>query len=215
MDILFFRARQIIYYDVKKAQFGLKTLAIAPMVTDYHYKDGFRGWKPLFWIKVTDLSKKRELTNDNITWAAQMNLFNGIELHADSIKVLKKTGTDEPMSSLFQTFSSNSKIPFYKEGFASNEKWDMLEREGYLMARDTMIDMDAYNNEHVTKIKIVAHETKAKDIHRLGLIQNWYWNDKKQRLEICLMAVAPLKDMKNEIGELLYRRPFFYRRTDD
>ncbi len=215
MDILFFRAHQIIYYDVKKAQFGIQTLAVAPMVVDYHYKDDFRGWKPLFWIKVTDLSKKRELTDNDITWAAQMNLNTGFDTSPDSIKILKNIGENEPFSSLFQTFSNNPKISFYKEGVVSKEKWTMPEREGYLMAKDTMMDIDAYDNEHVYKIKIVENETKAKDIHRLGLIQNWYWNDKKQRLEICLIATAPMKDIKNEIGEFLYRNPLFYRRTDD
>ncbi len=218
-DITAFRARQIIYYDSKKAKFGMRTLAVALISSRAFFRvDKFKMMpknSPVFWFKPKDLIKTHRLSETDITWAKRMHYSGGIELNADSIKVLKKTSNDEPISSLFQAFSNNPKISFYKEGFGRKEKWHMPEREGYLMARDTMIDMDAYNNEHVTKFKIVAHETKAKDIHRLGLVQNWYWNDKKQQLEIFLVATAPLKDMKNDIGEFLYWRPLFYQRTDD
>jgi hypothetical protein len=47
------------------------------------------------------------------------------------------------------------------------------------------------------------------------MIQNWYWDDKKKMLEIYLSAKSILKDVKNEAGEFLYKRPLFYRRTDD
>ena len=212
-----FRARQIIYYNTKNAQFGLRTLAIAPM--DKKWRNGKLVDVPYFWIKVTDLAKKRKLTDNNITWAAQMRLHKGFELNPDSIKILKKTSDFEPIRSLFQTFSKNPKIPFYKD-FMLNEKWEMVERKRFLMAPDSMdlaesSKFPTFRPYDKNEPKLVPKQIKVEDIHRLKLIQNWYWNEEKKRLEIYLVAVAPLKDIKNGQGEFQYFEPLFYCRTDD
>ena len=47
------------------------------------------------------------------------------------------------------------------------------------------------------------------------LIQNWYWNNRKKRIEIWLSAIAPLKQETNNMTDIYYNRPLFYRRTDD
>jgi hypothetical protein len=215
--ILFFRARQVFFFDEKKAQFGLRTLAVAPMKRVFTETGEPTGWKPLFWMKATDLTQKGKLTDNAITWAAQMNLFEGMAINADSSnKILKQTGVDAPFASLFKTLLNNPKIPFYKfDSFDAKEKLNMLEREGCLFSRDTMIDPESVKNGQELKVKIVVLETKINAFQRLKLIQNWYWNDKRQRLEIYLLATAPLKDLRNEVGEFLYRKPLFYRRTDD
>lgn len=213
-NILFFRARQIVYYDSKKAQFGLQTLAVAPMVMDYHYKDGFRGWKPLFWIKVTDLKKKRQLIDKDITWAARMNLSNGMSLTGSDVKVLKSVGENIPIGHLFDVLEQNPKVPFYTvEESNPKIKYTFEERYRLINYADTIIAMNPNTNK--MEYKVVINKVKIDDIKRLRLIQNWYWNDKKKRLEIWLMATSPMKDIKNEIGEFLFRQLLFYRRTDD
>ena len=78
-DIFVFRARQVIFYDAEKVQFGLRTLAVAPIFIKK--KEGEKSiWQPLFWIKATDIPKSRNLRDKNITWAQRMYFSKGVLL---------------------------------------------------------------------------------------------------------------------------------------
>ncbi len=214
-QILFFRTRQVVYYNAKEAQFGLRTLAVGPMTKVLNNEGILIDWKPLFWIKVTDLTKKRKLTESNITWAARMKMSNGIALTEENeVKVLKKVGDNMPMSHLFNVLEQNPKVPFYTvEESNPKMKYTFEERFRLINYADTIIEINPISNK--SAYKIVRYKMKMDDIKRLRLVQNWYWNDKKKRLEIYLMATAPMKDVNNEAGELLFKQPLFYRRTDD
>ncbi len=213
-DILYFRARQIVYYNSKKAQFGLRTLAIAPMKRISYRKEENIPCFPLFWIKVTDLKKKRQLIDKDITWAARMNLSNGMSLTGSDVKVLKSVGENIPIGHLFDVLEQNSKVPFYTvEESNPKIKYTFKERYRLINTSDTLMVINP--NSDVTEIKVADNKVKMDDVKRLRLVQNWYWNDKKKRLEIWLMATAPMIDINNEMGEFMYKRPLFYRRTDD
>jgi Gliding motility associated protein GldN len=211
-----FRTHQIVYYNTKKAQFGVRILAIALMVKHFDSNGKDYWFQSLFWMKATDLTKKRRLSDKNITWAKQINLNNGIYLRSDSAEIMKRIGHYEPTRSLFDSFRSNPKISFYKpngteitEKFSEVDKMDFINRNGI----DTIQSVDPTTYE--MKTKIVYSQMNHDDISHLQLIQNWYWNDKKKRLEIWLYASAPLKNVRSSNGEYMFRIPYFYRRTDD
>jgi Gliding motility associated protein GldN len=213
--MIFFRAHQILYYDSSKVQFGLRTLAIAPMLRQTDEKGETTGWKPLFWIKVTDLKEKRNLSDESITWAKRMILTNGVSLKADNVKILKTFGKNEPAASLFQAIKKKAEIPFYDSYDTSiKTKFSMARRGDFFTERDSSkpFDITTYN---VDDHHFPTSGIKVTDIKELRILQNWYWDNKKQQIEIWLSAVGPLIDMKNEAGEFLYKMPLFYRRTDD
>lgn len=208
-NILFFRAHQILYYDSANEQFGLRTLALAPMVKNY--KDSLSAWRPLFWIKVDDLKEKRNLSDESITWAKRMTLINGVALKADSVKILKQMNDSLPIASLFQAVLTKPNIPFYRpDSLPSRVKYTFIERQKLFTQRDTLTCISLE-----PAFKIINNDIHPKDVVGLRLIQNWYWDDTKKRLEIYLVATAPLKNITNEAGEFLYKQPLFYRRTDD
>jgi Gliding motility associated protein GldN len=206
-----FQAHQILFYNAKKAQFNLRTLGIAFMIKSYGIKDLY----PLFWIKATDLSKKRRLLNKSITWAKR--LTKGLDISADSSKILKKTTHNEPLLSFYSAlFGEKIKIPIYKPNgtemktkFSQSEKRELFSR----MQIDTIDAIDPTTYE--TKTKIVYSNLNNDDLKYLQVIQNWYWNDKKKRFEIWLAATAPLRKVYNGVGEIMFKVPYFYRRTDD
>ena len=210
-DVYFFRARQVLYYNSKTVQFGLRTIAIAPMKRETNEAGEIVAWKPLFWMKVTDLSKKHNLSDDAVIWAKQMNLRDGVALKADSVKVLKQINDSVPIAPLFQAFLTKPKIPFYKPD-SLWARYSLNERQKLFIQRDTIT---CAGGDAVLEPKIINRDIHASDIVGLRLLQNWYWNDKKKRLEIYLVATAPLKDIKNEADEFLFRQALFYRRTDD
>ena len=211
-NISFFRVHQIIYYDIIKHQFGLRTLAIAPMVKNWKRNTFY----PLFWFKATDLPQSRNLNDISITWASRMNLKEGIILNDEdnNYKTIKSIGEYPAIKSLFDDFTSNFKIPFYKtHNLVIKDTFEFSERQTMLMRRETINVIDP--TTLATELKVKITDIQPKDIKRLRLIQNWYWDNSKNRLEIWLKAVAPLKEVNIENGEFLYRHPLFYRRTDD
>ncbi len=214
-NVSLFRAKQIVFYDAKKAQFGIRTIAIAPIyIYRYYEGENIVGEKrvPLLWFKAKDITKPRRLTSRNITWAKQLNFRNGIAL--DSVKVLKISHEHKPIQDLLKVFETKPHIPFYKmETPTLLRKIDFLERQKAFTSADTIQTVDAVTNE--VKFKVVYERIQDKDLTHLKFIQNWYWDDMKKRFEIYLIATAPLRDVWNEgDGSLMYRLPLFYRKTN-
>lgn len=209
-----FQIRQIIFYNAKKVQFGVRTVSIALLARWYDADNEVFRAHPWFYVKAEDLTKKRRLSDKSITWASRLNLINGVVLRSDSTKILKKIGDNMPISALFDAFKAKPKIPFYKmNDVEPNIKYSKSERSNYFIQYDTLTSIDPISYVHT--YTPIATEIKAEEINQLKLIQNWYWNNKKKRLEIWLSAIAPLKKETNDMIELYYNRPLFYRRTDD
>jgi hypothetical protein len=142
-QILFFRTRQILYYDSIKVQFGLRTLAIASMRKVLNEAGKIVDWTPLFWMKATDLTEKRRLSDESITWAAQISSYNGINLRKDSTKLLKQPDEYTPKNPLFRAFYEDEKISFYKpNGKDMTTKFDLAERKEFFEGRDTILTID-------------------------------------------------------------------------
>jgi hypothetical protein len=212
-NIPFFRAHQILFYDSSKVQFGLRTLAIA--IIGYIYDENNQVIsKPVFWIKVADLTEQKHLSNSSITWAKRINFYNGIDLRKDSIRILKQSDEYTPKYPLFRAFHKNDKVSFYKHnGTEITTRYSLAERKHFFEGRDTLETIDPTTYKTTTKIVYRCYPTLGYDY--LGLIQNWYWDDKKKRLEIWLSATSILKDVNDSEGNRLYKKPLFYRRTDD
>jgi hypothetical protein len=135
-------------------------------------------------------------------------------LRKDSTKLLKLSDDYSPKSSIFQAFVNAKKIPFYKpNGTEMTTKYSFAERKDFYYGRDTIETIDPTTYQTTTKIVMRCFPADGYDY--LGLIQNWYWNDKSTRLEIYLSATSILKNVNDDKGNRMFRRPLFYRRTDD
>jgi hypothetical protein len=67
-DVMFYRARQVIYYNVYTAQFQLRVLAIAPLINiPINDSTNLYRFEPLFWFKPE--MGKPSIHSENITWA--------------------------------------------------------------------------------------------------------------------------------------------------
>ena len=60
-DLKTFRVRQIIFYNAKNFQFGLRTLAFAPLQKIINEAGDSIDTKPLCWIKAEDIQKRPQL----------------------------------------------------------------------------------------------------------------------------------------------------------
>ncbi len=215
-DMTLLRAKQVVYYNAKKAQFGMRTLAIAPTHVYSKYDDNHQSRVhhfPLFWFRAKDLNKINRLSKKNITWARRIGYLKGLSVNADSLKILKNTQGTTPMHHLLTSFETNPKIPFYRQENANpTRKIAFLERKTLFMSRDTLVHWK--DNNPKPQLEIINNDLTASELVRLQLLQNWYWNNRKKRLEIRLVAAAPMKEIY-ALNTFWFSLPMFYRRTDD
>jgi hypothetical protein len=213
-SIYIFRARQVVYFNAKKIQFGLRTISIALIKKIADEQDNLLEWKTIGWIKATDILKEHDLNDKDITWAQRNNLSNGVLISGYNFKntlakILKATSDTMPMWNLQNALIKRPDIHFYNTE-SSNPQTKLVSKERYNLhtLTDTATTLDY-------KKVIIKTIRNANDLNRLKLVQNWYWNNKKQRLEIWLLAIAPVHNVLDSMGNFLGYKAIYYRRTDD
>ena len=119
-----------------------------------------------------------------------------------------------PIQHWLEAFETKPHIPFYKmETPTLAKKIDFSDRQKAFISSDTILSVNTAT--YAVKFKVVYQRVQFNDVNHLKFIQNWYWDDKKKRFEIYLIATAPLQDIRNEgDGSLMYRMPLFYRKTN-
>ena len=211
--IVGFKARQVVYYNARKARFDMRTVAVAPIfIFNYSREDGLlQRCQPLFWFKPQDLTRSQRLSKKSITWGRRMDFSSGIALNEDSRNILKHTSETNPIDDLLTVFERNRRTSFYKreEGLNASKKIPFEDRKKMLWQTDTVAVTDSVGS--ILHYAVQNSKIESPQVTHLQLIQNWYWNKRKQQLEIYLVATAPLADR----FYWRYKMPLFYRRTDD
>ncbi len=204
-----FRVRQIVFYNAKRAQFGMHTLAFAPLI-DYNNEIGtLINTRPLCWIKAEDIKKRPRLSSDDITWARMLVPKGGFDIR--KAKILKQVSDDMPMIHFLNIAEKDSTKIFYSNESAMNMKKIPFKDLSLIFLRmDTLTaDISGLQGGGIFENRL----DKSK-IQRLRLVQEWFWDDRKQTLSIRLVAAGPIQEVTNEADEFLYYKPLFYRRLD-
>lgn len=212
-DVKFYRTHQIIYYNALKAQFQLRILAMAPLVKRGIDKIGQDILTPLFWFSPE--MNKPNLSSDDIVWAQKLVTKNN-SLDFKKAKVLKNTMTDNLANHFFQSFENQMDIPFWgviKDDYVL-EKLNSLERKKLLNPINTLLVIDPNTYEMKAPVTSQRHYY-SKDINSIRFYQEWFWDDKQNKLFIHLKSAAAMIAVKTESGDFLYNNPLFYRKTDD
>lgn len=226
------RAKQLLYYDAKKAQFNLYTSAIAPVRhrhVEYRYSTQepvssyaevlFRTYQDSvlfdyvpFWLKMPEYSRKNsqkgpDVDDRDVTWAAQLKTLNLIP----EIEILRPRKDVSPpvMRAFLDRFRDDRVFPAFDP---LGQPLSRAERADLLIDVDTVLTYDPETYEEAWKI--VRTEIQAADLYRLRLIEAWCWDERRQRLHIRLQRHAPLVEVFDEDGNYRYDRVLFYRRND-
>ncbi|MCY7327031.1 MAG: hypothetical protein LH618_00615 [Saprospiraceae bacterium] len=209
-DFRAWRLRQILAYHKKSATWSTSVEAIAPLIQLKNGQADSTALRPLFWFRPDN--KRRKLTSNDIVWAKKTrNVQNKTQIPTQPLPLVKLSyGFQNPLVHLLNVLKTDQKIPFYD---AWNEKpLSSIERTSLLAKTDTVMDYANYQG-YEEIIKIVHREINATDFSQLRLLQTWYWDDRRNRLSICLDAVAPVLDVMDNEGNFRFRKPLFYRRT--
>jgi len=212
------RAKQLIYFDNKKGEFGLYTSSIAPV----RYKFGYYNPKPNewmgvhdseyvpFWLKMPAFSKKVDKRkpdpNDpKILWAAQIKTRDNSP-EVQNIQVLKDTRTPV-MQVLLDRFRFDSRYAVLN---TSGEPIPFESRDQMLFSTDTVV---TYDRETGKAELIISNKTITADtVSSLRLVEDWFWDDRQKRLTIRLSGFAPILTQYHLGGHFQVETPLFYRR---
>jgi hypothetical protein len=208
-DFVGWRLRQILFYNTKKAVWGTKVVALAPLMHS-RKEDSTSALKPIFWFKADE--KPQKLSSNNIVWAKRLlNKQVGTRVSAFPDKMLKyNKELSNPVEHLLGSMKAYPKIVVYGP---NNEKPLTPKERTDLMAPrvDTIVIFDPETYEE--KIKAVQNELNPDDIDQLRLIQHWYWDERRGRLSITLEAVGLMIKVLDDFGEYRYSRLLCYRRV--
>lgn len=87
------------------------------------------------------------------------------------------------------------------------------DKENVFASVDTIQTIDPVT--YAVKTKIVCADLDVITIKDLRLVQEWAWDNKRKVLSVKCLGVAPMRAVKNELGEFLFDSPMFYQRFDD
>jgi Gliding motility associated protein GldN len=184
-----FRAHQILYYNSKKATWGIQTLAIAPLKLVY-WNDTLMTNRPLFWMKIDN--KKLKLSSKSVVWAIKTSSQEESNIDFSKATILKNTLKETPLSAFLDEAKSNKKFKAYnyhdcKEVLSLSNLTQRIVPE-----KDTTFPLDPETQLPILSTPFISQNDDF-DVSKLKIVQDWFWDDKKQRLCVHTRALAPVR----------------------
>lgn len=82
------------------------------------------------------------------------------------------------------------------------------ELEAILFTTDTIVIFDP--DTFIEEIKVVRNEINWEDVKRLRIKEQWYFDENTSTLQVRILGIAPLIDVKGEDGAFRYEKPLFW-----
>ena len=76
---------------------------------------------------------------------------------------------------------------------------------------DTVTTFDPETYEE--KIKIVTNSINPEDVKRFRIKEVWFFDKETSTLQVRILGIAPLLDVKDENGNFLYEQPMFWNES--
>lgn len=207
MAIDAWRVRQTLICRPKSDAWSAHVDAVAPLVIEKNKSGDSIGMKPLFWFKPDD--RRPDLNSDRICWAKRSVSLQHktlIPLTAFQIPV-ERDSTPALLAHFRRVINQRPDIALYDA--ENKSELQPEQRQDWLIHTDTI--MHCFNDDY-TAPEIIHSDMLAHADH-LFLAQTWYWDAHRKGLSICLDAVGPLLDIRDDVGNFLRREPAFYRRV--
>lgn len=284
----YYRAKQILFYDRKKMNFGLRVLAIGVMIDTRDEEGNINGLEEYGWLKPNNESNKKvNLNAPNISIAVRLNTNTNAPNFETDFKILKNT-VEDIQQTFINDMTRKVSIDLYNSG-SYLEKLSKPDREKKLkpfqpsFALQKMLNdsntLTILKNESIRR-RILANSIDAfpdftsrtppkndslknnvntntndefpkftpsindslsselntndggfpdfnqfggsnyrdsvtfngiKEVYKIKIVQDWYWDEKLKTISVRLFAVAPLLKMFDFNGQYLYDQPIFFR----
>jgi hypothetical protein len=205
-----FRLKQILHYNSKTHQFGVSAVAIAPISNRYNKKTGTHTSTPIFWMPVKETLKALDLNSSSLDWVKRI----GRDIDKKDLKIIKgKQNIGEIFDAIIDHAINNSDEAklYYPTNELSPLPVDAI--KSIKSAADTVITFDPETFEEI--IQVSPNKFHPENINKIRLIQNWIWDTKTQKMNIQLIAFAPVLVRYDNKGTYIFSSPVFYKKPNE
>jgi gliding motility associated protien GldN len=116
---------------------------------------------------------------------------------------------ERPFFSIIMDAATNNEITVYStedDKFTSQLTADEVASMGATI--DTVITFDPETYEE--QIQIVRNDLNPEDVKRFRLKEVWFFDEETSTLQVRILGIAPLIDVKDENGNFRYEKPMFW-----
>jgi gliding motility associated protien GldN len=116
---------------------------------------------------------------------------------------------ERPFFSILMDAATNSEITVYStedDKFTSMLTADEVATMGATI--DTVITFDPETYEE--QISVVRNDLNPDDVKRFRLKEVWFFDEETSTLQVRILGIAPLIDVKDENGNFRYEKPMFW-----
>ncbi len=206
-DVSSMRMNQVIYYDGKTKDFGVRLLSIGFLILN---EQGTA--MPIFWVKMNEPFPDRfNINSEDIAWGALISSKKG-PMNLNFIQEVKNSNGFKLQKVLYDDALDGKKTIESSMGFGSDTPLTPIEVENLYNSVDTVVTFnpDTYE-EHVV---IIKNDFDPMGVKECRLVQEWYYDRKTLKLMSRLRAISPLVRVKDDAGNYRYSRPMYYIRFD-
>lgn len=210
-DIIGFRTYEVIFYDKKTGSFETRLLALAPLVTQTDPTGKVVSKSPVAWLAIDGrMPGNFSLQNPDIIWSALL-IDKANDLEISQLKVLKNEWK-QPFTAQFHLEALGMKHPVERsKGFGCGKLLSKKDIDNLYTSIDTVTTLDPVTFKET--IKIIKNDVRPSDLQKIRLVQEWYYDKRRNVLFNKLKAVSPLVDKFDESGKKLrYALPMYYLR---
>lgn len=201
------RSRQVLAFHRKNARWSTWVESVGALLEVHNEQGDSIDTQAIFWFKPEQ--KRPDIHSKNIIWAKRTEKRQAAELIPIAPERLLKCqdGYADLRPHLRDLLIKRMEAPLYD---AQNDQLlsPPARREMLQTRIDTIYSELEYNEKGTFVVSDVFTE-----LEQLRVMQSWYWDARRHRLSICLDAVAPIRRVLNNEGDLRYMMPLFYRKA--
>ena len=203
-EIVLFRARQVLFYDISKRMLNARLLALAPVLAEYDEEGNVIGYQPLVWIKTPVLSSKvaKKLVKE-ANYVVQTRMKeNAPDLN--QVKAVK--GGFDPQRWAYGEATRPSRQNLSADTFDPLSAYGL---QALVFTNDTIVRL---NDEGGAEIDRIIQNDATRRVEKIRFVQNWYIDERRRVFDCRVVAAAPLAAVRDSEGNFRYYKPLFYVR---
>jgi hypothetical protein len=215
-NLLLCKAKLLVYFNSKNSNFNVVCTSIAPILERFDNKGSLAKSEPLVWLPVYMVDSTLNYGGPNINYAVNSMLtlefsrakeLKSIEKAKDVIDKLIENIKKSPDN--FELFEQNLNT-LYEGGQKLISK--TVKENFFYMRTDTVMVADPETGE-TTGYVVINESPSSETITSLRFEINWYWDRKEQKLYASNLSFAPIHELNDNSGNLLYKGPIFYQKV--
>jgi hypothetical protein len=194
-----------VYFDQKANNFGNLVTAFAPILETTDPNTQAVSSQPLFWIKVENAQAVKDLYNKDLTWAKRST--RNFEF-ADFKALKTNKSLLECLQMQMDFITKNAKTVDIRSTMGQLEKLNPAQIAKIEASVDSIFVFDPKTSKEV--VQVVNLKFDPKNVQKIRLLQDWYWDEKLQKLSTHTSFYAPIINRNDNNGKFNHEGPMYF-----